>query len=293
MLASSLPRVAISPAEIVMRRISSWRGMTAEIVQFTGEEPIEYEYRSPYPLFIACQRALRSDGETYIDGLRPSTLRDFSRKMLFVPANHTFRGRYVPRILLRTTYFYLDPAELTVDPELELSSIDFAPRLFFDDPALWSTAEKLMATIDAPHGENRLYAEALSGVLAVELARLERGVPTHHATARGGLAAWQERAACEYIDTHLAEEVALADLAAVAKLSPAHFCRAFKASVGMPPHRYQMQRRIEQAKILLATPQRPVLEVALACGFGFSSSFTKAFRKGTGVTPSEFRRALQ
>jgi AraC family transcriptional regulator len=293
MLESSLPRVAISPAEIVMRRISSWRGMTAEIVQFTAEEPIEYEYRSPYPLFIACQRALRSDGETYIDGLRPSTLRDFSRKMLFVPANHTFRGRYVPRILLRTTYFYLDPTELTVDPELELSSIDFAPRLFFDDPALWSTAEKLMATIEAPLGENRLYAEALSGVLAVELARLERGVPMHQATARGGLAAWQERAACEYIDTHLAEEVALADLAAVAKLSPAHFCRAFKASVGMPPHRYQMQRRIEQAKILLATPQRPVLEVALACGFGFSSSFTKAFRKGTGVTPSEFRRALQ
>jgi AraC family transcriptional regulator len=292
MLESPLPRVTISPAEIAMRRMSSWRGMTAEIVQFIGEDSIEYEYRSTFPLFIACQRALRADGETSIDGLRPSTLRDFSRKMLLVPANHAFKGRYVPRVQLRTTYFYIDPTELTVDPELELSSIDFAPRLFFDDPALWSTAEKLMTAIEIPRSENRLYVEALSAVLAVELARLERGVQTAQATARGGLAAWQERAACEYIDAHLAEQVALADLAAVAKLSPAHFCRAFKASVGMPPHRYQMQRRIEQAKTLLAAPWRPILEVALACGFGFSSSFTKAFRKGTGVTPSEFRRAL-
>jgi AraC family transcriptional regulator len=293
MLESSTPHVTFHPPEIVKRRVSSWRGITAEIVQFIAEAPIEYEYHSPFPLFIAAQRALRADGETHIDGLRPSTLRDFSRKMCFVPANHTFRGRYVPRVLLRTTYFYINPAELAVDPELELSSIDFAPRLFFDDPAMWSTAEKLMAAIDAPQGESRLYAEALSAVLAVELARLERGVPAPQATARGGLAAWQERAACEYIDAHLAEDVALADLAAAAKLSPAHFCRAFKTSVGMPPHRYQMQRRIEEAKILLAVPERPILEVALACGFGFSSSFTKAFRKGTGVTPSEFRRTLQ
>jgi AraC family transcriptional regulator len=293
MLEPSLPRVTINPAEIVKRRTASWRGVRAEIVQFNGEEPIEYEYRSPFPLFIACQRALRSDGKTHIDGLHPSTLRDFSRKMLFVPANHMFKGRYVPRVQLRTTYFYLDPAELAVDPELDLSRIDFAPRLFFDDPALWSTAAKLTSTIEAPLGDSRLYAEALSAVLAIELIRLERGIELPQAAARGGLAAWQERATRDYIDAHLADDIALADLAAIAKLSPAHFCRAFKASVGMPPHRYQMQRRIEEAKILLAKPQLSILEVALACGFGFSSSFTKAFHKATGVTPSEFRRALQ
>ncbi|MBV8650981.1 MAG: helix-turn-helix transcriptional regulator [Alphaproteobacteria bacterium] len=293
MLESSLPRVTVSPAEIVKRRTASWRGVSAEIVQFTGEQPIEYEYRSRFPLFIACQRAFRSDGKTYIDGLHPSTLREFSRKMLFVPANHTFKGRYVPRVQLRTTYFYLDLTELSVDSELDLSRVDFAPRLFFDDPALWSTAEKLTATIEASPGESRLYAEALTAVLALELIRLERGIHLPQAAARGGLAAWQERTARDYIDAHLADDIALADLAAIAKLSPAHFCRAFKASVGMPPHRYQMERRIEEAKTLLARPQQSILEIALACGFGFSSSFTKAFRKATGVTPSAFRRALQ
>jgi AraC family transcriptional regulator len=187
----------------------------------------------------------------------------------------------------------LDPGTLTVDPEPELSAIDLTPRLFFYDAALWSTAQKLIALVETPRSESRLYAEALSTVLAVELARLERGLSVRPAATRGGLAAWQARAACEYIETHLAEDVALADLAAVAKLSPAHFCRALKQSLSVPPHQYQVQRRIDLAKTLLADPQWPVLEIALNCGSSFSSNLTKAFRKATGITPREFRRTLQ
>jgi len=262
-------------------------------VQFTGSEPFSYEYRSPIPLFIACQRGFRVDGETQIDGLKPSNLHDFSRKMAFVPANHTFRGTFVPRVSLRTVYFYIDPSQLAVDPELEFAALDLSPRLFFEDPVLRGTAEKLIAIIENPGSASRLYAEALSAVLAIELVRLERGSPTMPAPARGGLATWQERAACDFIEAHLTEDIALADLAGVARLSPAHFCRAFKRSFGVPPHRYQLQRRIERAKSLLADQDRSVLEVALACGFNFPSNFSQIFRKGTGVTPREFRRSLQ
>ena len=286
-------RVSINPQHSVRRQTMSWRGITAEIVQFLGSEPLEYEYRAPFPLFIACQRGFRTDGETRIDGLRPSNLHDFSRKMLFVPAHHSFKGRFVPRVQLRTAYFYIDPSRLTVDPELEFAALEFSPRLFFDDQVLRGTAEKLVALIENPGGASRLYAEALSAVLAVELVRLERGGPAAPLTARGGLATWQERAACDYIETHLTEDIALAELAGVAKLSPAHFCRAFKRSFGVPPHRYQLQRRIERAKSLLADENRSVLEVALACGFNFPSNFSQIFRKGTGITPRAFRRALQ
>ena len=292
-MSQSQIRVSISPFDSVRRQTMSWRGVTAEVVQFTGNEPFSYEYRAPFPLFIACQRGFRTDGETQIDGLKPSNLHDFSRKMLFVPAHHTFRGTFVPRVLLRTVYFYIDPTQLAVDPELEFAALDLSPRLFFDDPVLRGTAEKLMTVIENPGSASRLYAEALSAVLAIELVRLERGSPTVPATARGGLATWQERAACDFIEAHLTEDIALADLAGVARLSPAHFCRAFKRSFGVPPHRYQLQRRIERAKSLLADQDRSVLEVALACGFNFPSNFSQIFRKGTGVTPREFRRALQ
>src|SRR4051812_47546884 len=123
----SQPRVIISPANSVRRQTMSWRGITAEIVQFTGNEPLDYEYRGAFPLFIACQRGFRVDGETRIDGLHPSNLHDFSRKMLFVPADHAFKGRFVPRVQLRTAYFYIDPSQLTVDPELEFAALDFSP----------------------------------------------------------------------------------------------------------------------------------------------------------------------
>jgi AraC family transcriptional regulator len=292
-MSQSQIRVSISPFDSVRRQTMSWRGVTAEVVQFTGSEPFNYEYRSPIPLFIACQRGFRTDGETQIDGLKPSNLRDFSRKMAFVPAHHTFRGTFVPRVSLRTVYFYIDPSQLAVDPELEFAALDLSPRLFFEDPVLRGTAEKLIAVIENPGSASRLYAEALSAVLAIELVRLERGSPTVTATARGGLATWQERAACDFIEAHLTEDIALADLAGLARLSPAHFCRAFKRSFGVPPHRYQLQRRIERAKSLLADQDRSVLEVALACGFNFPSNFSQIFRKGTGLTPREFRRALQ
>jgi AraC family transcriptional regulator len=75
-------------------------------------------------------------------------------------------------------------------------------------------------------------------------------------------------------------------------LSPAYFSHAFKQSLGISPHRYQLRQRIEYAKTLLADPQRPVVEIALACGFGYVSNFTATFRKLTGTTPTQFRRGF-
>jgi AraC family transcriptional regulator len=60
----------------------------------------------------------------------------------------------------------------------------------------------------------------------------------------------------------------------------------------MPPHRYHTSRRIERAKILLAKLSQSVTEIALDIGFSDTSSFTAAFRKWTGRTPTEFRRSV-
>jgi AraC family transcriptional regulator len=84
----------------------------------------------------------------------------------------------------------------------------------------------------------------------------------------------------------------LTTLARVARLSPYHFCRAFKQSFGLPPHQYQAVRRIEQARVLLANPERSVTHIGLALGFSQTSSFTTAFRKATGLTPSAYRRSF-
>jgi AraC family transcriptional regulator len=103
---------------------------------------------------------------------------------------------------------------------------------------------------------------------------------------------WQQKKLAHYIDAHLADEIVLSSLAREVRLSPFHFSRAFKQSFGMPPHRYLTSRRIERAKALLAERTLSVTEIGLGVGFSETSSFTAAFRKLTGETPTEYRRSL-
>ncbi len=119
---------------------------------------------------------------------------------------------------------------------------------------------------------------------------LDGGVGIQRQTARGGLAGWQRRRVLEYIEEHLSETISLSTLSALAQLSPYHFARAFKKTLGLPPHRFHMNRRIERAKVLLA--DRPVTDIALAVGYAETSSFSSGFRRATGMSPTEFRRTL-
>ena len=97
----------------------------------------------------------------------------------------------------------------------------------------------------------------------------------------------------QYIEEHLLEDVSLATLADVVKLSSYHFVRAFKQSFGLPPHRYLSSLRMQRAKSLLANPDMSVTQVGFNLGFSDTSSFTTTFRKHTGLTPTAYRRNLE
>jgi AraC family transcriptional regulator len=284
--------VRIAPSDIARRQIATWTGIQAEAVELTRREPFEYGYRAPSHLLIMGERAERDDGETRIEGLPTSTQHELSHKLSLVPAGHRFCGWQKPRLLNRCSYFYLDPRSPLVDPELRFADAELKPRLLFFDRDLWDTALKLKAQVEQPVPGNRLYAEALGNVMAHELLRLENGAAPAKQNIRGGLAGWQKKRLAEYIEDHLAEDMSLPALAAIADLSPFHFARAFKQSFGLPPHRYLVSRRIEKAKNLLATPALPVTRIGLDLGFGEVSSFTTAFRKHAGLTPTEYRRSL-
>jgi AraC family transcriptional regulator len=126
-----------------------------------------------------------------------------------------------------------------------------------------------------------------------ELLRLNSIAGPVKRSFRGGLARWQEKKVAQYIEEHLLEDVPLAILADVAKLSPYHFVRAFKQSFGLPPHRYLSSLRMQRAKSLLANPAMSVTQVGFNLGFSDTSSFTTTFRKHTGLTPTAYRRNLE
>jgi AraC family transcriptional regulator len=284
--------VEVYPSDIVKRRAATWPGMATEIVQATRPERIESRFCAPVHLLAAYERGVRHDGATLIAGLPKSTLRDLRQKLIFVPAGHEYRDWQEPRILTRVTYFYFDPAGLALSPELGFADMSFAPRLFFENSALWDTALKLTSLIESAGSDHRLYVEALGVVLAHELVRLNAGTPCAEPQVRGGLAAWQQRTVVAYIEEHLAESISLAALARLVRLSPYYFCRAFKQSFGVPPHRYHSSRRIEHAKTLLAKAAPSVTDIGFTVGFSQTSSFTSAFRKATGLTPTAYHRSL-
>jgi AraC family transcriptional regulator len=138
-----------------------------------------------------------------------------------------------------------------------------------------------------------MYADALGGLLAHELLRLDGATARSRRTHRGGLAGWQQARVIDFMEEHLAEDMSLRTLADLARLSPYHFLRCFKESFGEPPHRYWAVRRIERAKALLANPGASITEIALDVGFSTTSALSAAFRRMTGQTPTEYRRSLE
>lgn len=152
----------------------------------------------------------------------------------------------------------------------------------------------LLGSLHAPgqsDGSNaRMLAESRTMMALAELARLADQPPKPR---RGGLAAWAERRCHEYLDARLAEDVSLAELAAIANLSPFHFARMFKQSTGLPPHAYHRRMRAERACDLLRTTPLPVSEVAEAVGYQTPQAFARMFRAEIGSSPSAWRQAVR
>jgi AraC family transcriptional regulator len=122
------------------------------------------------------------------------------------------------------------------------------------------------------------------------LRRTHSVIPLSPQVTRGGLAPWQLRRAQEMMRSHLDEAVPLAELARASGLSPGHFARAFKQTMGQPPHRWLMEQRIDKAKQLLIGTTLSLAEIALKCGFADQSHFTRVFSRVTHSSPGAWRR---
>jgi AraC-like DNA-binding protein len=92
-------------------------------------------------------------------------------------------------------------------------------------------------------------------------------------------------------DARYFEPLEVADLAAAAGLSRAHFSREFRRAFGESPHAYLLTRRLERAATLLRTTDRSVAEICLAVGLRGLGSFTTSFKRTYGVTPTAYRAA--
>lgn len=105
-----------------------------------------------------------------------------------------------------------------------------------------------------------------------------------------GLAGWQLDLAVRLLLDDLARDFPVAELAGRCGLSRSYFARAFKVSMGQPPHRWLMHYRIHCARELLERTDDSIAAVALNCGFADQSHLTRVFHAVTGTSPAAWRR---
>ena len=218
-----------------------------------------------------------------VNGGPPQQLGPSAGPLSFYPAGPAYRtagsGSRYAHVCWGTELYGTAAPDLSRAPEVE-------PALAFSDPLLAQLLRSLVEEI----GENRvdrLLADSLITAIAMRVAQRFRPSPDH----QPDLPPRRVRRVLEYIEAHLDAELTLAELAAVACLSPCHFSRSFKEAVGVGPQRYTVQRRVERAKILLRHGKENLAAIAALVGFADQSHFTAAFRRETGVTPGRFRGA--
>ncbi|MDA9426950.1 MULTISPECIES: helix-turn-helix domain-containing protein [Bradyrhizobium] len=147
-------------------------------------------------------------------------------------------------------------------------------------------AELAKALIEHGDAADRQFTRCIGQTLAMHLTRME--LPRVRVNA---LPKWRLRRVEQYIADHFDRCISLSELANVAGLSRMHFAAQFRAATGYRPREYLLTQRVEHAKTLLATTERPLAEIALAVGFSTQAHFSTVFKRISGQSPARWRLA--
>ncbi len=190
------------------------------------------------------------------------------------------------------TQCYLNPTFLahaayeSINPD----KVEIGLAIRKPDPLVWQIVSALKSVLETDPNNSKFYAESMATALAAHflqyysickpiLYQYEDGLPKH-----------KLKQAIEYINEHLDRDLSLEEIATKLDMSQFYFCRLFKKSTGLTPHRYLIRQRVEKSKQLLKQTELNINEIAIECGFANPSHFAKWFRQFTGISPRQFRQ---
>jgi AraC family transcriptional regulator len=173
--------------------------------------------------------------------------------------------------------------------------IEILPRLGDSDPLIEYLMLGVRDTLDDVNPSATPYVDYLARAIAARLIK-------RHSSASP---AWRSRDsfptlpdgplsnAIDFMQANLERSIGLPAIASATGLSPSHFARRFRVTIGKAPHQYLMQLRIERAKRLLRESDTAIVEVAFACGFANQEHMTRLFKQHCGTTPAAYRNTLR
>jgi AraC family transcriptional regulator len=214
-----------------------------------------------------------------------------------------------PEPYISTTYVGrgLQTSEIPLIPCTSFSrSADFATEhgsTFLDlryevgdnnyDAVMLHMMQAIVPALERPHEVSGLYLDSIFLAARDHVASTYGNFNTKITDYKIGLSTRQLRYALEYIEANLSEDVSLADVAVASASSVSSLTRGFKATLGISPHNWLLNRRIALAQRLIYERNIPLSEVAASCGFADQSHLTRVFMRKVGSSPAVWRHKAQ
>lgn len=267
----------------------AWNGMIADVWNVACDRDARGEYVSEAPRLVVVLDQVGEGGlhVTAAPGRGESHRLNRREPMSYVPAGLRVwsRTENIRRLTHLDLHFDMSVLGSRFTDGLDLQGMD-TPRLKFSDERLLALARLIAAECRTSGNLHDLYGESLMAALFVGLLQTE----PKEDRRRGQLPPRQLRRVIDHIEEHCSRAIRLQELAELTGLSTTHFCSAFKASTGIPPHKWQMRARIDRAKTLLATSGMTLAATAAAAGFSDQAHLTRVFRQVVGTTPAAWLR---
>lgn len=290
--ATSLPTTfKVGNCRTVSHQQKAWRYVQADLVRRTGLDKEETVITSDRHLILLNLKGRAERGEHFLDEKRAAFVSRRPGAVLFIPAGCQWKGWEIGASTAAYLSISIDPTFVTdVFSRTDSSTLPtLCPDLGCEDAIIMNAARGVGEEIGDQNPLSALLVESYVSTMFAQLYRRQKYVPI---TRKGGLPAKSLNRVIEKVDADLTADLSLSQLADIAGLSIPHFCRAFKQTLGCPPHAFIIRRRLERAKEYLRLSAKSVTDVALLCGFSSSSHFSNAFRREIGATPQEFRSSL-
>lgn len=283
----NMPRIAPTQSR---RRSVRWTGLRVEYAwhpPFEGEAPTDPN-RMEVVFSAHNDVILAQDGKQYELQVRPGAM-----YIVGDPATTLRRVRepsdtlemYVDDGYLETAAQALDLARPQYRPTLAANSRVVLPH----DPVALSLAHILRRACLGTLELSDIEASAIGGRLAELMLGVQASAKLAQSTGGERLETGTLRRIIDYVESGLNAPMSVPDLAAIAGLSTFHFTRAFRNSMGMPPHQFVIGRRLDRAKLLLVNTHMIVEDIAWSLGFENLSHFRRKFHSQFGITPGRLR----
>lgn len=278
----------------IIRACSDGRDWTSLYTSVQKEMPFEGMFNSSRDHLLVLHR----DGPVHVESL---TDRRIGRRLVPAGGIHLVSPGVDFGIHLNgaieTVHVYV---RRSIIEEVALEMVDGDPSRIEIPSTIVECDKALHALIDASaHAVedeslgSSMFADYLSRAIAAQLirsyskARLKGGGRTATSSALSPTLS----EAVEYMSANIDTAINLSDIAQATNRSPSHVSRMFRTELGMPPHRYLINLRVDKARRLLEKTSMSIAEIAYECGFAHQEHLTRLFRRQCDTTPAAYRRS--